>query len=147
MQPGGGEPVRLLRIGALVVSVAALAVTAYLAAATLYFVVRSQEVPGTVVSREKVGFRSWEVAVEYPAGPGRTGLLRVRGYYNGAAHAPGATVAVRFAGDEARLGAGEDLWLRPLFTGFLGGLLLWLSFMIKPLEQRRRAGPETDRCS
>ncbi len=147
MQPGGGEPVRFLRIGALVVSVAALAVTAYLAAATLYFVVTSEEVAGTVVSREKVGFRSWEVTVEYPAGPGRTGRVRARGYYNDPAHAPGATVPVRFAGDEARLGAGEELWLRPLFSGLLGGLLLWLSFMIKPLEERRRAEPEERRCS
>lgn len=136
---------RFLRIGALVVSVVALAVAAYLAGTTLYFVVRSEEVPGTVVSREKVGFRSWEVAVEYPAGEGRTGVVRARGYYNDAGHAPGATVPVRFAGDEARLGAGEDLWLRPLFSGLLGGLLLWLSFMIKPLEGRRRA--EADRCS
>ncbi|GAB4282641.1 MAG: hypothetical protein Kow0092_37650 [Deferrisomatales bacterium] len=119
-----------VRRGVFVLAAVAFLVGAYLAVTTIRFVLASRKVTGTVVSREKVGLRSWEIAVAYPSGDGGDAVARIRGYYNDAAHAPGARLPLRVEGTAVRLAAGQELVILPLVAGLLGGLLVWIGLLI-----------------
>ncbi|WP_025323346.1 hypothetical protein [Deferrisoma camini] len=121
---------------------AALAAALWLAASTIRFVVGSQPVTGTVVAREKVGMRSWAVVVEYPSPGGGSARTTLEGYYNDAAHAPGARVALRVAGADARPAAWEDLAIPPMIAGLLAGVLAWLAALLRPAPKGSRASEE-----
>ncbi|RMG89065.1 MAG: hypothetical protein D6708_10455 [Candidatus Dadabacteria bacterium] len=106
------------------------------------FVARSEAVTATVEGRQKVGLRTWEIALAFPGPDGAERRVKLRGYYNDPAHAPGAEVPLRVAGDDVRPAAWEDLAIPPLVAGLLGGVFLWLAALLGRGPRASGAGAE-----